>query len=101
VNEQSKGFIAANWFKLFLVGVAVLIFAIWLYREFKLDSCISNVDSEYSKQRDALCTAEKKDSNCDFNLLSPINPMNLINAVALNKQREQSVDQCYRRYSFK
>ena len=101
MSEQTKSFIAANWFKLFLVAVAVMLFAIWFYRELKLDSCIENIDTAYSKERDALCAAEKKGANCDFNLFNPVNPMNIINATALNKQREQSIDGCYRRYSFK
>lgn len=101
MSEQSKGFFAANWFKLFLVLVAIVLFAIWFQRESKLDSCIENVDVAYSKERDAICAAEKKGANCDFNLFNPVNPMNIINATALNKQREQSIDECHRRYSFK
>jgi len=100
MSEQTKGFIATNWFKLFLVGIVVLLFAIWFYREAMLDSCIADAESGYSEERDALCAAEKKGANCDFISSNPVNPMVIFNVTALGAQRDQSIDACYRRYSF-
>lgn len=92
MSEASKGFIAGNWFKLFIVTVVVILLAIYFYRENKLDVCLDNTNEIASRLWDEKCSADKKGPRCDLNPFI---------ANDINKMREAQIDQCFRRYSLK
>ena len=98
MSDQSTPFLVANWFKLFIAAITLLAITTYFYREYRLDECISFAESEYLEQRDDLCAAEKKGSNCDLSLK---NPMNLVFVAGLTSGRDKAVKECYLRYSFK
>lgn len=92
MSEASTGFIAGNWFKLFIVTVVVIMLAIYFYRENRLDDCLDNTNEIASKLWDEKCSAEKKGPRCDLNRFI---------ANDIEKMREAQIDQCFRRYSLK
>jgi hypothetical protein len=105
MHEQSKSFLSDNWFKLSIVAIALLIISIYFYGEYQLDSCINYAEKEYARLWDEQCTARKKGSGCE---LSPMDIskgsnsfMDMFSGVSLNASRDKSIDECYRRYSFK
>lgn len=92
MSEASKGFIAGNWFKLFIVAVVVILLAIYFYRENRLDDCLDNTNEIASRLWDEKCSADKKGPRCDLNPFI---------ANDINKMREAQINQCFRRYGFK
>lgn len=92
MTDQQKSFLAANWFKLFIVVVTVLLILFYFERESRLDSCLSNATGMYSKEWDSTCSREGKSKNCTL-------PKYLADSV--NAHRDTYVNECYRRYSFK
>ena len=105
-NEQSKSFIVANWFKLVIVVLAIVIISIYFYREYKLDECLNWTEKEYSKLWDEQCAIQKKNAGCELNSFDMSrNPKDIfsgiLNGTAINAQRDKAINECYRRYSFK
>jgi hypothetical protein len=92
MNEQSNSFFARNWFKLFFVGVTVLIIFIYFEREDRLDSCLSNAIEMHNKWWDAQCTEYKRGEDCKLPTLV---------AEKVANDYRQLKDDCFRRYSFK
>jgi hypothetical protein len=85
-----KSFVAANWFKLFIVAVVTLAIATYFYRSGQLDTCLEEANIGYSERWQKQCVAEKKGKDCDM----------LVMGSALNKSKDNAVDTCFRRYSF-
>ena len=92
MSESTKGFIANNWFKLFFVALAVILLAIYFYRENRLDACIQSTDEYTSRLWDEKCAIQKQSPNCG---LDPFT------ATAVNGTRDKRLNECFRRYSFK
>ena len=105
MNEQSKSFLAVNWFKLSIVAIALLVISIYFYREYRLDICIDYAEKEYARLWDEQCAARKKGSSCELSptdiLKEPNGIMNMFSGASLNASRDKSIDECYRRYGFK
>jgi ribosomal protein L12E/L44/L45/RPP1/RPP2 len=85
-----KSFVAANWFKLFIVAVVTLAIATYFYRSEQLDACLEEANIGYSERWQKQCVAEKKGKDCDM----------LMMGSALNKAKDTAIDTCFRRYSF-
>jgi len=98
LSKESHPFLVANWFKLFIVAIILLVISTYFYREYKLDECITFAEAEYSGKRDALCIAEKKGGNCELSLK---NTMNFVYMAGMTSARDKAIQECYLRYGFK
>jgi len=85
-----KSFVAANWFKLFIVAVICLGIYTYFDRSYRLDSCLEIASNDYSERWQKQCVAEKKGKDCNM----------LVMGSALNKSKDAAIDNCFRRYSF-
>jgi len=92
MSEASKGFIANNWFKLFIVALSLFLIALYFHRESQLDTCLEHASVSYKKSWEFQCKQQKKDGDCSL-------PRILADSV--EKDREKQADECFRRFSFK
>ena len=92
MSEQSKGFFAANWFKLFFVALSLFLIAFYFHRESQLDDCLQYTHLTYKKAWESQCKQEKKDPECSLPRYFADN---------LEKDRDNQVNECFRRYSFR
>lgn len=91
MSEQTKGFFAANWFKLFFVAFAVILLFIYFERESALDSCMEQARLDYSKSWDFQCKEAKLKENCSLPRLV---------AEGIEKSKNTRSELCIKRYSF-
>jgi len=92
MSEQSKGFFAANWFKLFFVGLSVIILGIYFNRESDLDNCLELAIKNYDRDWQFQCKEAKLKENCSLPRLV---------AEGIEKSRNTRSELCIKRYSFK
>jgi invasion protein IalB len=92
MSEQSKGFIAANWFKLFFVALSILIIAIYFSRENDLDNCLETATKNYQSDWAFQCKQAKQEPTCS---------LPRIVAEGVERDRDRRAEQCFKRYSFK
>ena len=92
MSDQSKGFFAANWFKLFFVALSVVLLLIYFHRESALDDCIEQSRLAYDYDWNFQCKESKKEANCSL----PRYTSDHIEAA-----RAKRADECIKRYSFK
>jgi len=92
MSEQTKGFIATNWFKLCIVGFGIALIMIYFSRQSSLDDCLENVARNYDRDWNMQCKAKKLENNCEL-------PRFL--AETIEKDRANRSDTCFKRYSFK
>jgi len=92
MSEQSKGFFATNWFKLFFVALCLFLIALYFYREDQLDKCLVHAHMNYKANWESQCKQGKDGAECSLPRLI---------ADSLEKGREKQVDECFKRYSFK
>lgn len=94
MTEEKKSFVAANWFKLFIVAITLIALLTYFNRESQLDDCLMNAHQNYSERWDAECAKEKKKPGCE---LAPFTGT----GAALNAMKDKHIDECFRRYSWK
>lgn len=92
MTEQSKGFFATNWFKLFFVALSIFIVGIYFSRESSLDDCLDNATKNYQTDWAFQCKQIKQDPTCALPRLS---------ADSVEKDRDRRSDLCLKRYNFK
>jgi len=92
MSDQSKGFIATNWFKLFFVVLSVIILGIYFNRESNLDNCLDNAMSNYQKDWAFQCKQAKQEANCSLPRLL---------ADGVEKDRDRRSELCFKRFSFR
>lgn len=92
MSEQSKGFFATNWFKLFFVVLSIIVLAIYFGRESDLDTCLDNSTKNYQTDWAFQCKQIKQEATCALPRLS---------ADAVEKDRDRRADMCFKRYSFR
>lgn len=92
MSEQSKGFLAANWFKLFFVALCLFLIALYFHRESQLDDCLQYTQEGYKKGWELECKQSKQDAQCSLPRMV---------AESLGKDRDRRVDECFKRYSLK
>ena len=92
MSDQSKGFFATNWFKLFFVVLSILIVGIYFNREISLDNCLELAAKNYDIEWQFQCKEAKLKENCSLPRLVAEN---------LEKSRERRAELCIKRYSFK
>jgi hypothetical protein len=92
MSEQTKGFFATNWFRLFIAAFALVLLLIYFERESQLDACIQQVRLNYDTDWNFQCKEAKKDINCTLPRL---------NAEAIENTRAKRAGECIQRYSFK
>ena len=92
MGEQSKGFFANNWFKLFFVAMSILIVGIYFNRENDLDNCLENATKNYQSDWAFQCKQAKQDPACS---------LPRIVAESVEKDRDRRAELCFKRYSFK
>jgi hypothetical protein len=92
MSEQTKGFFATNWFKLFFVAFAVILLFIYLERESALSECIDAADKSYKEQWEFQCKESKRKEDCSL-------PRYL--SENIKKDRESQIELCIKRFSFK
>jgi hypothetical protein len=92
MSDQTRGFFATNWFKLFFVAFAIVLLLIYFERESALDSCMEQAAKTYNDEWQFQCKQDKKAPNCA-----------LIGLVAdkIESGRAKRADECIKRYSFK
>jgi hypothetical protein len=92
MSEQSKGFFAANWFKLFFVALSILIVGVYFNRESDLDNCLELASKNYDIDWQFQCKEAKLKQNCSLPRLV---------AESVEKSRDRRTELCIKRYSFK
>lgn len=92
MSEQSKGFFATNWFKLFFVALSILIVGIYFSRESALDDCLANASGNYDIDWAFQCKQAKLEANCSLPRLVAEN---------VEKNRDRRAELCFKRYNFK
>jgi len=92
MSEQSKGFLATNWFKLCIVGFGVVVLFIYWGREANLDECIDTASRNYQKEWEFSCKDQKLQPHCDL-------PRIIANQIEAD--RAKRAGECIQRYSFK
>jgi len=92
MSEQTKGFFATNWFKLFIVVFAVVLLLIYFERESQLDACIEQAAKTYNDEWQFQCKQDKKEPNCTLIRLL---------ADKIEDARAKRAAECIQRYSFK
>lgn len=92
VMVESRSFIANNWFKLIIVFFGFAILFIYFSRQGAMDSCIGDAADLYQKEWAFQCKDKKLGDNCTL-------PRFL--ADMMEKDRQNRVEQCIKRYSFK
>ena len=92
MSEQSKGFFAANWFKLFFVALSVVLLLIYFSRTSSMDDCIEQARLAYEADWAFQCKEAKKDANCSLMRL---------NADHIEASRAKRANESIQRYSFK
>lgn len=92
MSETSKGFIANNWFKLFIVAFAVILLFIYLERESALSECIEAANKNSNEQWEFQCKEAKLKEGCSLPRLVSEN---------IKKDRESQVELCIKRYSLR
>ncbi|MBU3635802.1 hypothetical protein ICN35_10045 [Polynucleobacter sp. es-GGE-1] len=91
MSEQSKGFFAANWFKLFFVALSILVVGIYFSRESDLDGCLENATKNYQTDWAFQCKQAKQEAACSLPRLI---------AEGVEKHRDRRAELCLKRYSF-
>ena len=92
MTEQSKGFFATNWFKLFFVALSIFIVGIYFNRESDLDNCLDNATQNYKTDWAFQCKQAKQEATCSLPRLV---------AEGVEKDRDRRAELCFKRYSFK
>jgi hypothetical protein len=92
MSEQTKGFFAANWFKLFFVAFAVILLFIYFERESALSDCIDIANKNSNEQWEFQCKESKRKEDCSLPRFLSEN---------IKKDRESQIELCIKRYSFK
>ena len=92
MSEQTKGFIAANWFKLFIVAFAVILLFIYFERESALSDCIEVANKNSNESWEFQCKEAKLKEGCSLPRFVSEN---------IKKDRDREVELCIKRYSFK
>jgi hypothetical protein len=92
MNEASKGFVANNWFKLFIATAITAVIGIYLYQDHRLHSCIADVDRDTLAQWQETCTKLKRNKDCQ---------LSQVESALIDIERGRSVNFCFRLYSFK
>lgn len=92
MSEQTKGFLATNWFKLFIVFFSVVLLLIYFHRESKLDDCVEQARLAYDYDWNFQCKEAKKEANCS---------LARFNADHIESARAKRAAECVQRYSFK
>lgn len=93
MSEQSKGFFATNWFKLFFVALSILIVGIYFSRESALDKCLDIALENYESDWSFQCKQAKLEVNCSS--------LPRLVAENIEKARDRRSDLCFKRYNFK
>jgi hypothetical protein len=92
MSEQTKGFFATNWFKLFIVAFAVVILLIYFERESALGDCLQAANKNYDEAWQFQCKEAKLKENCSLPRFISEN---------IKHDRESQSELCIKRYSFK
>ena len=92
MSETSKGFIANNWFKLFIVAFAVILLFIYFERESALGDCIEVANKNSNESWEFQCKEAKLKEGCSLPRFVSEN---------IKKDRESQVELCIKRYSLK
>jgi hypothetical protein len=92
MSEQSKGFFATNWFKLFFVALGILVVGIYFQRENALDDCLDNATANYQKDWAFQCKQTKQEATCSLPRLV---------ADGVEKDRDRRAELCLKRYSIR
>lgn len=92
MNEASKGFIANNWFKLFIAAAITAVIGIYLYQDHRLHSCIEDADRDTLAQWQDTCTKLKRNKDCQ---------LTGIESAGIDVERTRNINFCFRLYSFK
>jgi len=73
MSEASKGFVANNWFKLFIATAITVVIGIYLYQDHRLHSCIDDADESTLAQLQETCTKLKRNKDCQLSLVVDLN----------------------------
>jgi hypothetical protein len=92
MSDQPKNFIAANWFKLFFVALAVILLMIYYSRESSLDNCVEQARLNYIEDWNFQCKQVNKEPKCS---------LPRYNSSHVEETRAKKVDECIKRYGFK
>jgi hypothetical protein len=92
MGEQTKGFFATNWFKLFFVALSVILLFIYFERESALSDCIDTANQSSNGQWEFQCKEAKLKEGCSLPRYISEN---------IKKDTESQVELCIKRFSFK
>jgi hypothetical protein len=92
MSEQTKGFFATNWFKLFIVAFAVVLLFIYFERESDLSDCIEVAGKNSNEQWEFQCKEAKLKEGCS--LPRPL-------SENIKKDRDREYELCIKRYSLR
>lgn len=92
MSDQTRGFFATNWFKLFFVAFAVILLFIYLERESNLSDCIDAANKGSNESWEFQCKEAKLKEGCSLPRYISEN---------IKNDRESQVELCIKRYSFR
>ena len=92
MSEATKGFIANNWFKLFIALAITTVIGFYLFQNYRLHSCIDNADRDTLAQWEETCTKLKRNKDCQLSQGE---------SAPLDFERGRNINYCFRLYSFK
>jgi hypothetical protein len=92
MSEASTGFLAKNWFKVFIALAITAVISIYLYQNHRLHSCIDDADRSTLAQWQETCTKLKRNKDCELSQGE---------AYLIDIERGRNVNFCFRLYSYK